>query len=257
MNVDIVMSRELDASYLAGRNESAAIVEGGDLQTGAVQRHWVEPRRDILGEGETPSDLHIITRGLACRYQIMRDGSRRIIGFLFPGDACDADLFILPESDHGVRTLIRTEVASISRQTILRLMSGNPEVARIFWSSTVQEGAMLRHWLVKMGQQKAYGRAAHLLFELFLRYEIAGNTSANSFVLPLTQDELADTLGMTPVHVNRILQRLRQEGLIALQGRRLTIVDRVGLERVADFDPRYRQSLERTPLGALLGLRLR
>lgn len=257
MNVDIVMPRDLDPACLAGTNEVPAIVDRRDLQTSGFQRHWLEPRRDILGEGDSPSDLHLIVRGLACRYQIMRDGSRRIIGFLFPGDACDADLFILPESDHGVRTLVRTEVASISRQTILKLMSGNPDVARMFWSSTVQDAAMLRHWLVKMGQQKAYGRAAHLLFELFVRYEVAGNTSANSFVLPLTQDELADTLGMTPVHVNRILQRLRQEGLIALQGRRLTIIDRNRLERVADFDPKYRQSLERTPLGALLGLRVR
>jgi CRP-like cAMP-binding protein len=256
MTVSLAVSDEFSSRRL-NTKEVPTVPDAGDLQSLTFQRHWYPQRRDVLGEGDSPSDLHIIVRGLACRYQILRDGSRRIISFLFPGDACDADLFILPESDHGVRTLVRTEIASISRQAILRLMCENPQLARIFWFSTVQEVAMLRHWLVKMGQQKAYGRAAHLLFELFLRYKVIGHTSGNSFVLPLTQDELADTLGMTPVHINRILQKLRSEGLILLQGRRLTIVDRDGLERVADFDPKYRQSLERVPLGSLLGIRPR
>lgn len=225
-----------------------------DFRAMIKERNWVEPRRDILSEGDAPAELHVIVRGLAYRYKIMRDGSRRIINFLFPGDACDADLFCLPAMDHGVRTVVRTEVASFAREKLVELMQANPAVARIFWSSMAQDAAILRQWLVKMGHQQGHGRVAHLICELFLRYRMAGAASADSYVLQLTQDELADTLGMTPVHMNRVLQRLRKEGLIRLDGKRLTIVDHQGLEAAADFDTKYREALRRSPLGVQLGL---
>lgn len=220
-----------------------------------IERNWIEPRRDIVAQGESPANLHVIVHGLAYRYHIMRDGSRQIISFLFPGDPCDADLFFLCEMDHGVRALVRTEVVSFSRAKVLETMGAEPKLAKLLWFSTVQEGAILRQMLVKMGRQKALGRIAHLLYELFLRYQMLGHAIGDSFVLPLTQDEVADTLGMTPVHVNRILKRLRKDGLISLQGRKLTIVDHDGLRSAADFDSRYFQLLQPAPLGEHLGIR--
>ncbi|MDB5408448.1 MAG: hypothetical protein JWL84_3360 [Rhodospirillales bacterium] len=227
-----------------------------DFRAPIKSRFWVEARRDILGEGQVPAELRVIVRGLACRYKIMPDGSRRIIGVIFPGEACNADIFCAEEMDHSVRAIVRTEIASVSRDDLLDSMQANPVMARIIWSSAAQDNTILRQWLVKMGHQKGHGRVAHLLYELYLRYQMAGAAGAESYILELTQDELADTLGMTPVHMNRVLQRLRKEGLIQLTGRRLTILDRRGLEAAADFDPKYRQALRRPPLGVYLGLRL-
>jgi CRP-like cAMP-binding protein len=236
-------------------NDRAGVEELHDLRTIVRERSWVEARRDIFSEGEIPNELRIVVRGLACRYKIMMDGSRRIIGFIFPGDACNADLLCIAEMDHGVRTIIRTEIVSVTRDKLLELMQVNPAIARVFWSSIAQDTAILRQWLVKMGHQKAPGRVAHLLYEVFLRCQMVGAATSDTCILQLTQDELADTLGLTPVHMNRVLQRLRKEGLIQLVGRRLTILDQQGLAAAADFDPKYHRALRRTPLGVQLGLR--
>ncbi|RZL84207.1 MAG: Crp/Fnr family transcriptional regulator [Sphingomonas sp.] len=114
-----------------------------------------------------------------------------------------------------------------------------PAIARALWWSTLVDEAVLRHWLINVGQRDAYHRIAHLFCELWERASRVGLVSGGAFDLPLTQEQLGDTLGLTSVHTNRVLQRMRGEGMITLESKRLTIRDMQAIRHAADFNPNY------------------
>jgi CRP-like cAMP-binding protein len=118
-------------------------------------------------------------------------------------------------------------------------MAQHPRITQALWWSTLVDEATLREWVVNLGQRNAYERAAHLLCELFVRLRAVGLTNGNACELPITQSELGDTLGLTIVHTNRMLQDLRRDGLIELKGKYLTILDLSALKQVALFNPNY------------------
>jgi CRP-like cAMP-binding protein len=130
-------------------------------------------------------------------------------------------------------------VAYIPRRTIEEITKGHPRINRALWWATLVDESTLREWLVNMGRREAAAQMAHLFCELLLRLQTVGLATENDFDLPVTQDELADTLGLSAVHVNRVLQQLRQDGLISLEGKRLTIHDVERLKAFAGFDPSY------------------
>jgi CRP-like cAMP-binding protein len=198
----------------------------------------VGPRVDLIREGEAPSDVNLILEGFACRYKMIPDGTRQIMAYLVPGDFCDLHVFILKAMDHTIATLSPCTVVKIPRAQILELME-RPAIARAFWWAALVDEATLREWLVNIGARKAEHRVAHLLCELLLRLEAVGLTNGDTYELPVTQAELADTVGLTSVHVNRLLQRLRRDGVIALKGKHLVILDVARLKAVSGFNPNY------------------
>jgi CRP-like cAMP-binding protein len=141
--------------------------------------------------------------------------------------------------DHGIVALTPAAVAFIPHAVIEQLPLRRPELARALWWATLVDEAVLRAWIVNIGRRDAFEGVAHLLCELHVRLRHVGLVQDHSFDLPLTQEDLADALGLTPVHTNRVLQRLRSEGLITLRGGHLTILDAEGLRRAAGFDPNY------------------
>jgi CRP-like cAMP-binding protein len=194
---------------------------------------------DLIREGDRPDDVFLLVEGWAYRYKILPDGSRQIIAYLIPGDLCDIHIFILKEMDHALGLLSDARVASISRAEMQQILDEHPAIAQaLFWSTLVDE-AVLREWLVNMGQRDAYSRIAHLFCEMWLRMQQVDLASGNEFFLPLTQEQLGDTIGLTKVHVNRVIQRMRGEGLISLTDRTLTIHDAQRLREIAEFDPNY------------------
>ena len=199
----------------------------------------VEANRDIIREGESPDHVHLMIEGWAARYKIVPGGGRQITAFLIPGDFCDAHVTILRQMDHGIVALTPAAVAYIPQAVFEALPLGRPELARALWWATLVDEAVLRSWIVNMGRRDAYEGVAHLLCELEVRLLHVGLVLDGHFDLPLTQEELADSLGLTPVHTNRVLQRLRSEGLIKLKGGALTILDRNGLRKAAGFDANY------------------
>ncbi|MBJ6125539.1 Crp/Fnr family transcriptional regulator [Microvirga splendida] len=198
----------------------------------------VGPRVDLIREGEAPSDVILILEGFACRYKILPPGRRQIMAYLVPGDFCDLHVFILKAMDHTIATLSPCTVVKIPRAQILALMD-RPAIARAFWWVALVDEATVREWLVNVGARKAELRLAHLLCELLLRLETVGMTDGDTYELPITQAELADTVGLTPVHVNRVLQRLRRDGLITLKGKHLVILDIARLKAFSGFNPNY------------------
>ncbi|HEX6374282.1 MAG TPA: Crp/Fnr family transcriptional regulator [Allosphingosinicella sp.] len=198
----------------------------------------VGPRRNLVREGDRPDHVHLMVEGWAARYKLLPDGARQITAFLLPGDFCDLHVTLLGEMDHSIATLTRAKVAFIPRAT-MDAVTGRPGLVKAFWWTTLVDEAVLRAWIVNVGRRDAFGAVGHLICELYVRLRSVGLVADHRFALPLTQEEIADALGLTPVHVNRVLQRLRAESFISFRHGLLTIHDYGRLERASGFNPNY------------------
>jgi len=207
------------------------------LEVSATPRP-VPARTDLIGEGEEPEDVHLVMSGYACRYKILPDGRRQIMAIFVPGDLCDLHVQILGQMDHSIGTLSDATVVDIPAATIGRLIA-NPRINRGLWWMTLVDEGTLREWLVSMGQRGANEQMAHVFCELHLRLRSVGLAEDDSFDLPGTQEDLADLMGITPVHVNRTLAVLRENGLIEIAGRCLVIPDVGRLRAFGGFEPSY------------------
>jgi CRP-like cAMP-binding protein len=197
------------------------------------------PGEDIIREGDHSPDCHVILSGLACRYKHLPDGGRQIMAFLVPGDLCDAEIFILKEMDHSVAALTPTITALISGDKMKELLRTPGCVAEALWWGTMTDLGVLRERIVDHGRRDAHERLAHLLYEMLIRYRMIGEANDDEFEFAITQNDLADATGMTAVHANRMLQKLRDEKLITLKGKTLKILDTARLKKTAGFNANY------------------
>lgn len=201
----------------------------------------------LIDQDAVPTHVFLLIEGWAMRYKILPDGSRQIVGILVPGDLCDIHIFILDRMDHGIAMLSSGRIAAIPRNVMLDLIERHARIARaLLWGTLVDE-ATLREWLVNLGGRDATARTAHLLCELHARMDNIGLVLAGGFELPLTQADMGDALGLTPVHVNRVLRRLREAGYATINAHRVTIHDLAGLRAAAGFDPGYMHEHRRLP----------
>ena len=207
---------------------------------------------DILTEGQRSDHCNVMLTGLAVRYKILPKGDRQIMAFLVPGDMCDAEIFVLKEMDHSVGTLMPSTVARIHSDDMKKLLRSPGTLAEAVWWGTLTDLGVLRERIVDYGSRDSYVRLAHLIYELLVRYRMVRAVKDDSFEFPITQEELADATAMTSVHLNRMLQRLREENLISLKSRRLTVLDPPRLKQVAQFNANYLH-LERVhdPVGGI------
>jgi CRP-like cAMP-binding protein len=197
------------------------------------------PREDIIREGEHSDDIHVVLTGLACRYKILENGSRQIMAFLVPGDPCDSEIFILDQMDHSIGTLTPSLVASISGTRMKDLLLHRGSIALAFWWNTLQDEGVLRERIIDEGRRSAYERISFLIYEIFLRMRAFGEIEDQKFEFPVTQVDLADATGLTPVHVNRMLKQLREERLIAIEGKVWTVLTPQGLRKAARYEASY------------------
>jgi CRP-like cAMP-binding protein len=197
------------------------------------------PHTDLIREGDRTDGVFAILAGWACRYKVLPSGERQIMAYFIAGDLCDQRIFILRRMDHCIGTLTASTVAVIPAEAVIDLTDRCPRIARALWWSTLVDEAITREWVVNVGQRDAKERVAHLICEMYVRLCVVGLTDGLSFDLPVSQMELADTTGLSAVHVNRTLQALRASGLITLKNRRLTILDFDRLADKAMFNPDY------------------
>ena len=193
----------------------------------------------IIRQGKKVDDIHLVLTGLAARSKTLRSGDRQFMALLVPGDLCDVEVFILEGMDHDITALTDTTCVLIPAKIIEGLLTESTKLTRALWWSTMSDSAILREWIVDHGSRDAIERIAHLICEMLIRYRMVGETTDDSFPFLLTQEELADATGITPVHANRMLQQLRGDGLIDLTGKVLTVLDPKRLQRVAKFDSTY------------------
>ena len=215
-----------------------------DAEKRALDRLVVSPRsyragEDLIQEGEPPEAVFVVTEGWACRYKMLPDGQRQILAYILPGDTCDVFNAVLGVMDHSIGALGACKVVAVPQRELMAVLGKHPAVARAVQWTTLVDAATSREWLLNIGQRSGLARAAHLFSELLSRMGAIGLAPDDGFALPLTQTDLADTMGLTPVYVNRMLQRMRAEGLITLAHRHLTIHDPARLAEVSAFTPRY------------------
>lgn len=195
---------------------------------------------DLIDEGTNPENVFLLLEGWGYRYSLLRNGNRQIFGYLLPGDLCDVHVFMLDKMDHSIGLLSNAKTVKIPAAEMLDLINRYPRIERALWIATLVSESTLRQWVVNIGQRDAFERIGHLFCELWQRMRAVDLVNPDDqFDLPLTQTELADTLGLTSVHVNRTLQRLREDGLIALTKGRLTILNPERLAQISGFDGGY------------------
>jgi CRP-like cAMP-binding protein len=193
----------------------------------------------IIREGDKVDHIFLVLTGLAARAKTLRSGARQFMALLVPGDLCDLEVFVLESMDHDIVAMSETTCAMIPAEVIEGLLTESTKLTKALWWSTMTDSAVLREWIVDHGSRESLERVAHLMCEMLIRYRIIGEATDNSFAFPLTQEELGDALGMTTVHLNRMLQQLRGEGLIDLSGKTLTVLNPGALQRVARYDSSY------------------
>ena len=231
------MSNPLIAKLSCAVDLSAADREV--LEAVSLQRRKVPAGEQIIGQGDRPDRVHLVLEGICCRAKTLINGQRQIVALLLPGDFCDLHVAVLGEMDHAIRALTPCTMVQISRETVAELITGSPAMVQALWWATLVDEAVLREWLVNMGQRPAEQQMAHFFCELLVRLRVVGLTDGDSYSLPLTQEELADVLGLSIVHVNRVLQRLRSDGLIEWRRSKLIIPAFDRLAAFANFDPKY------------------
>jgi CRP-like cAMP-binding protein len=181
----------------------------------------------------------VILSGFTCTYKVTGDGKRQIVAFGVAGDMPDLQSLHLKVLDISVATVSPCRVGFITHEALWDLCLRHPRIAAAFWRETLTEGAIFREWVVNVGRREAYNRMAHVFCEMLVRLRVVGLVEDHACDLPITQGEFADAIGVSTVHVNRVLQELRADNLIELKGDRLTILDWERLKQVGDFDPTY------------------
>lgn len=200
----------------------------------------VSKRQVLIAEGAAVSHCCVIISGYCVRYKIVGDGGRQILSIHMKGDLVDLQNSLLSVADHGVQALSECQLAKIPIDAIRNLCISSPTIQNALWYDTLVDGSIHREWVANVGRRDGRTRIAHLLCEFGLKLEAISPGEQLDYELPMTQEQLADATGMTPVHVNRVLQSLAKDGLIErVSSKSILIGDWKRLAKAGDFDPAY------------------
>jgi CRP-like cAMP-binding protein len=221
--------------FLAQLTREDLITEGGR----GVRTMSVRKNKDILVAGNHYEYVYVNHDGWLFRYKILHNGSRQIIDFILPGQILGLQAYLFQKSLYSVATITETSLSMIPFEMIDDVFERTPRLGKaLFWSAAC-DAAILAEHLIDAARRSAYERISHLLLELFVRLKAAGLTDDMSFDMPLTQELIGDALGLTTVHVNRTMRSLREDKLIAIDGKIVTILDFEGLSLLSDFENSY------------------
>lgn len=209
------------------------------LSVASASRFIVQSGAELVNENEPSSAVYFLETGWACQYMATGDGRRQISSLLLPGDICNLDVLLFGQLNCSVRMLTSGSVLTVSRERIADLAAAHHGIARaVTWLGAL-ENAILTRRTFCLGRLSALERMAHFLCELSVRLGFSDEEGETSFTMPLTQEQIADVLGLTPVHVNRMLLQLRTAGLLASTKRTVVISDVAALRRAGEFQPYY------------------
>jgi CRP-like cAMP-binding protein len=227
------LARKLQASNILEEDDVQAI-RALPIRTREVGPHYV-----IGCEGDRPQDCCLVGEGFAFRSKATSDGLRQILSLHIPGEIPDLQSVHLKLMDHDLTTLTACTLGFIPHEAVRHLTRTRPNVAAALWRETLIDSAIFREWVVDLGRRSATARMGHLLAELYYRLVAIGRASNGRFELPITQTELADCLGLSTVHVNRVLQELRKQGLLKVNRSEFQLLREQHLKELAGFDPTY------------------
>lgn len=228
-----IFLRKLLSHSLLSTDDQAAILS---LPHGV--RHF-EPNTYILREGDRSGICPILCAGFAYRQKLTHEGGRQIVALKIPGDALDFQSMYVRTIDHNLQALTAVEMVIVALTDFEKLVESRPAIARAVIVDILIEASIGREWLLNLGRRNALSRLAHLLCELHYRLVDTRSDGLDARNVPLTQEQLADLLGLTPVHINRTLKELERRGAIARHGRGIRLGDIDGLRALADFSDTY------------------
>src|SRR5579871_2096998 len=225
--------------------------DGRGVRTARVRKN-----KDIVISGNHYDCVYVNHDGWLARYKILHSGSRQIVDFILPGQVFGLQSCLFKRSLYSVMAITEATLSTIPFDLVDNVFERNLALAKVlFWSATY-EAAILGEHLIDAARRSAYERVSHLLLELFVRLNSAHLADDMTFSVPLTQELIADALGLTTVHVNRTLRALREDKLIAMEGHSVTILDFEALSLLSDFENSYLGEAARTLRGAVRPARL-
>lgn len=195
--------------------------------------------RTAIRQGDVVQQSTLLLDGWMARAKDLPNGQRQLVELHVPGDFTDLHGFTLKRLDHDIITITNCRLALVPHERLQAMTEEYPHLTRLYWFMTNLDAAIQREWALSLGRRSALARMAHLFCELNVRLGIGGLAQSNSFDFPLTQSELSECLGLTTVHVNRMLQELRRMGLVEVENRRVSILDLDALKEAAQFDDTY------------------
>ena len=228
-----LMIRKLESIFRLSTEEKQA------LQDLPMQITVFKADQDIVRIGDRPSQCCLLVEGYTCVYKLTTEGKRQIVAFYVPGDMPDLQSLHLKVLDNSLATVTPCTVGFIQHEDLRRICDRYPRITAALWRETLVDASIFREWVLNVGRRDAFSRMAHLLCEFRVKLKAVGLAEDDTFDLPLTQGELADAIGTSNVHVNRVLQDLRAKDLIRSKGTQVTIPDWEKLKAVAGFDPLY------------------
>lgn len=231
-----MLNRFIDKLNGFGELSPAAVTALTDV---TARPRKIAAKHDLIREGDRPGPVFVMLDGWAYRYKIMPNGTRQVLAYLMPGDCCDLHIGLLAQMDHSIQTVTAAVVAMVGRAEMDAIMDEHRSIARAMYIAQLVDEGIMRAWIASMGRRASIERVAHLMCELYLRARNIGIANGETFALPLSQLLLADSLGMTPVHLNRVLKELRLTGAMTLARGSLLIVDPGKLVQIAGFDENY------------------
>jgi CRP-like cAMP-binding protein len=227
------MIRKLDSIFRLSTEEMQA------LQKLPIQVQVLKADQDIVRVGDSPSQCCLLVEGYTCVYKLTAEGKRQIVAFHVPGDIPDLQSLHLKVLDNSLATVTPSTVGFIQHEDLRRVCERYPRITAAFWRETLVDASIFREWVLNVGRRDAFRRMAHLLCEIRVKLKAVGLAEGDTFDLPFTQVELADAIGTSNVHVNRVLQELRAKNLIQTKGAQVTIPDWEKLKEAGGFDPLY------------------
>lgn len=203
------------------------------------RRRCLVAGRDLVHQGQSDQAAYILISGWACSYKLLENGQRQIIDFQIPGDFLGLRSVILHLSDHSIEPVTDIEVTEVHVADLMQAFSKTPRLATaVLWAASRDEAMVVEH-LINIGRREAEVRVAHFLLELGARLTLVGLGSKTGYACPLTQYLMADALGLSSVHVNRVLRKLREAGMVTFRDGLVTFDDYDRLVKFADFEMTY------------------
>lgn len=225
--------------FLLGRLRHAMSAEEKATLESLVERtEWIDGPTRLIARGAVCDHSTILIDGFMLR-TLDKDNGRHAVSFHVPGDFVDLHCFALRRLDHNIDTIGRVKVGYVSHDALREVTRDDPHLSRILWFSTLLDAALHREWIVALEQLTTPRRIAHVFAEIACRLELVGLGSPDGFATPLTQADLAEMCGATPIHINRAIKELRSTGIADFDRGRVAIASRGELERYANFNPDY------------------
>ncbi|MBA2779174.1 Crp/Fnr family transcriptional regulator [Billgrantia kenyensis] len=228
-----MISRRLESIFPITDEESQAFKEL------PVQVVALKADRDIVSIGDRPHQCCMVLEGFTCVYKLSQAGKRQIMALHLPGDIPDLQSLHLAVMDNSIATISPCTVGFIQHADLRRICECYPRLASALWRETLVDAALMREWLLNIGQRDSFTRTAHLLCELQMRLRAVALINGPAFDLPITQEQMADAVGISTVHMNRVFQALRARSLIKRCKSEVTILDWQELQEAGEFEPHY------------------